>query len=121
MVKSFFFHFVGDSNAFFGLWWNRLSHESAAGRPASWAVACDSVLPRRLQDLGSHCFQTDVAPLASQLITLCSQIEPMNPVVPQITLTGDHGKVCICALPSELLYLHFSCLHFRSRCPSTRT
>ncbi|VDO94009.1 unnamed protein product [Heligmosomoides polygyrus] len=38
---------------------------------------------------------TDVAPLASQLITLCSQIEPMNPVVPQITLTGDHGKVTL--------------------------
>ncbi|EYC18567.1 hypothetical protein Y032_0027g1590 [Ancylostoma ceylanicum] len=37
--------------------------------------------------------KADAAPVGSQLLTLCSQIEPSSPVPPQVTLLGDHGKV----------------------------
>ncbi|EPB76978.1 hypothetical protein ANCCEY_03946 [Ancylostoma ceylanicum] len=39
--------------------------------------------------------KADAAPVGSQLLTLCSQIEPSSPVPPQVTLLGDHGKVTV--------------------------
>ncbi|KAL6727609.1 hypothetical protein Aduo_009472 [Ancylostoma duodenale] len=38
--------------------------------------------------------KAEVAPVGSQLLTLCSQLEPSSPVPPQVTLLSDHGKVC---------------------------
>ncbi|KAK6019191.1 hypothetical protein OSTOST_15183 [Ostertagia ostertagi] len=36
----------------------------------------------------------DVAPLASQLLAFCSQLEPTSSVSPEVSLVSDHGKVC---------------------------
>ncbi|KIH43847.1 hypothetical protein ANCDUO_26141 [Ancylostoma duodenale] len=66
--------------------------------------------------------KAEVAPVGSQLLTLCSQLEPSSPVPPQVTLLSDHGKVCTFhpfyyVFVSELMFFFFAIAH-RS-CTST--
>ncbi|KAK5971991.1 Ubiquitin modifier 1 [Trichostrongylus colubriformis] len=48
----------------------------------------------------------DVAPLASQLLTFCSQLEPSSSVTPEIVLSGDHNKVTFSKKDELILVLH---------------
>ncbi|VDL84435.1 unnamed protein product [Nippostrongylus brasiliensis] len=48
----------------------------------------------------------EIAPMAAQLITLCSQLEPSNPTPPQVTLMAEHAKVTFSKQDDLILALH---------------
>ncbi|XGW13410.1 hypothetical protein V3C99_000053 [Haemonchus contortus] len=48
----------------------------------------------------------EVAPLASQLLTFCSQLEPSGSVPPVVCVTSDHGKVIFSNKYELILVLH---------------
>ncbi|KJH47787.1 hypothetical protein DICVIV_06140 [Dictyocaulus viviparus] len=48
----------------------------------------------------------DVAPLASHILSLCSQLEPSNNDSPQVALLSDHCKVTLSIQDDHILALH---------------
>ncbi|KAK6054895.1 hypothetical protein COOONC_07599 [Cooperia oncophora] len=48
----------------------------------------------------------EVAPLASQLLTFCSQLEPSNSVSPTVCLTSEHSKIAFSKKDDMILVVH---------------
>ncbi|VDO42806.1 unnamed protein product [Haemonchus placei] len=63
------------------------------GQPGMVGVCVSDANGLSLSSKGS--LKPEVAPLASQLLTFCSQLEPSSSVPPVVSVTSDHGKVSI--------------------------
>ncbi|CAJ0600092.1 unnamed protein product [Cylicocyclus nassatus] len=50
--------------------------------------------------------KAEVAPLGSQLLTLCSLMEPASALPPQVSLLSDHGKVTFSKHEDLILAVH---------------
>ncbi|KAK6741024.1 hypothetical protein RB195_009089 [Necator americanus] len=50
--------------------------------------------------------KAEFAPLGSQLLNLCSQLEPSSSIPPQVTLLSDHSKVTFSKHEDLIMALH---------------
>nr|CDJ93190.1 unnamed protein product [Haemonchus contortus] len=78
--------------------------EQLMGQPGMVGVCVSDANGLSLSSKGS--LKPEVAPLASQLLTFCSQLEPSGSVPPVVSVTSDHGKVTFSKKDDLILVLH---------------